>query len=96
METYNLVNQGSHLNDGEPSIPNDDNSIYFDSEVVDEVDEELHKISEVLERVKFNEPDKVNYKKLLIEAFKTAIDPFETEFSGEIKYEQNPSDPSKP
>ena len=54
LETYNLVNQGSYLNDGVPSNPKDENTINFNSEVVDELDDELHTLNEVLERVNFD------------------------------------------
>ena len=42
LDTYNLVNQGSHLNDGVPVNPKDENTVYFDSELVDELDDELN------------------------------------------------------
>jgi hypothetical protein len=55
--------------------------------VVDELDVELHKLNEVLEHVKFDTSEKIKYKNLLVDAYQMMADPFETEFSGEIKYE---------
>jgi len=41
IDAYNIVNKGSFLNDGVPLIPKDENSIYFNSEKVEELDDEI-------------------------------------------------------
>jgi len=41
IESYNLINQGSFLNEGKPIVPKDENSVYFDEDKVDENNEEM-------------------------------------------------------
>jgi len=50
-----------------------------------------------LEEVKFEEPDLVDYKACLLEAFKGVEDPFNAEIEGgTFDYQPNPANPSAP
>ena len=57
---------------------------YFNPEVVAAKVEELEKNTEKLEEVKFEEPDLVNYKQCILDAFKAIEDPFGTEVVGGV------------
>ena len=96
IEMYNLSNQSSFLNEDKPLDPKLEDSVYFQPDLVQLNNEEMLRNTEKLEAVTFPEPDIVNYKKHLLDAFKDIEDPFNLEIEGVFDYEQNPSDPSQP
>lgn len=64
------------MNEAKPIDPKDESTVYFDNNKCDDLNDEIIKNSGKLEAVTFPEPDRVQYKKLLLSAFKDIEDPF--------------------
>jgi hypothetical protein len=86
IEQYKIINEGSFLNK---------ERLDFMEGECEVLNQQMFENSEQKEIIEFDK-ETINYKEEILKAYRMMHDPFNTEISGAMEYEQNPAEPSKP